>query len=220
MEPPVEPPVEPMATIDPCCALRRAGRADERRERVIAAARTLFAERGFHATGIAEIARRSNVQVGQLYRDFDSKESIVAAIVLHDLRAFLDDAGLCDAIGRRDAKPLREWVRGFVTREKSDDSGQLIADNMAEAARNPRIAEIFNTMDRQVRDRIAAALAVLAPGADRAADREAIAELIVTLSCGLMIRRNACSHIGETSLRATLAGIVDRRLDALTAPAG
>jgi len=44
-----------------------AERANARRERIMASARRLFLINGFHATGVAQIARESGVAVGQLY---------------------------------------------------------------------------------------------------------------------------------------------------------
>ena len=70
-----------------CCTAP--SRADARRDKLLDAARTLFAERGFHSTGVAQIASASGVKVGQIYRDFANKEEIVAAIAVRDLEQFL-----------------------------------------------------------------------------------------------------------------------------------
>jgi AcrR family transcriptional regulator len=49
------------------------GKAAQRREKIIEAARKLFIDNGFHATGVAQIAKESGIAVGQLYRDFASR---------------------------------------------------------------------------------------------------------------------------------------------------
>ncbi len=59
-------------------------RAEMRRQRVMQAARKLFIENGFHATGMAQVAKMSGVAIGQIYRDFASKEEIVVALVEAD----------------------------------------------------------------------------------------------------------------------------------------
>ena len=57
-------------------------RADARRnrEKIVAAARAAFAEHGLEAQ-MDEIARRSEVGVGTLYRHFPTKDALVAALV-------------------------------------------------------------------------------------------------------------------------------------------
>lgn len=47
-----------------------------KREAILAAAREVFAEKGFHATGIAEIAARLDVGHGTIYRYFQNKLDI------------------------------------------------------------------------------------------------------------------------------------------------
>ena len=53
-----------------CSGGETASRADLRRARVIEAARTLFARRGFHATSIAELARRAAMSPRHFTRVF------------------------------------------------------------------------------------------------------------------------------------------------------
>ena len=50
--------------------------AAEKRQRVLLAAATLFAERGFAHTDMAELASRAQVAKGSLYNYFDSKEEL------------------------------------------------------------------------------------------------------------------------------------------------
>jgi len=60
------------------------------RERVIAAAQEVFAERGIEA-GIPEIAERAGVGKGTVYRNFESKDDLVAAILTLRMKRFDDD---------------------------------------------------------------------------------------------------------------------------------
>ncbi len=50
-------------------------------ERVLNAAEALFAERGFEATPLREIARRAGIQQPGLYNYFSSKEALYAAVL-------------------------------------------------------------------------------------------------------------------------------------------
>ena len=76
-----------------CSIDGRAGRATQRRAHILEISRRLFIENGFHGTGVAQIASASGIKVGQIYRDFASKEDIIAAIAARDLTRFLDEAG-------------------------------------------------------------------------------------------------------------------------------
>ena len=61
-------------------------RADARRnrERVIAAARALFTERGFDVP-LEDVAKRADVGIATLYRRFPDRSSLVVAVVLDNL---------------------------------------------------------------------------------------------------------------------------------------
>lgn len=65
---------------------RRRGRgsaalASERREHLVRLAAELFAEKGFQATTVRNIAEEAGILSGSLYHHFDSKESIVDEIL-------------------------------------------------------------------------------------------------------------------------------------------
>jgi TetR/AcrR family transcriptional regulator, cholesterol catabolism regulator len=69
---------------------RRSGRpaSSARREAMLELAAELFAEKGFRATTVRDIADAAGVLSGSLYHHFDSKESIVDKLLsefLHDL---------------------------------------------------------------------------------------------------------------------------------------
>lgn len=59
----------------------------ERRAELLALSATMFAERGFVATTVRDIADAAGILSGSLYHHFDSKESMVDEI----LRSFLDE---------------------------------------------------------------------------------------------------------------------------------
>lgn len=55
--------------------------ASERREHLVKLAAELFAEKGFQATTVRDIAKEAGILSGSLYHHFDSKESIVDEIL-------------------------------------------------------------------------------------------------------------------------------------------
>ncbi len=65
--------------------------AERNRRRLIEAATEMFSERGFDV-GVAEIAQRAGVGRATLFRNFPSKEALVAAVVVDRIQESVDRA--------------------------------------------------------------------------------------------------------------------------------
>lgn len=193
-----------------CCG--RPSRADLRRRKLIETARALFIENGFHATGIAQIARESGIAVGQIYRDFASKEEIVAALVEEDCGSFLQAQALEAAIRDGDRRKVRDWLHDFLQPEDDPEGHRLFAEIVAESARNERIAGIFAALQERMRTKLLAALAMLAPGEDRAELRGVLADAISTMSLGLLHHRLMQPSLELSPVVALFQAMVDERL--------
>ncbi|SFR75883.1 transcriptional regulator, TetR family [Sphingomonas jatrophae] len=191
--------------------------AEQRRTRIVAAARSLFAQQGFHGTGVAQIARESDVLVGQIYRDFAGKEDLIAAIVEQDIAELLDDPNLTEAIATGDSRRLRDWISGFITRQPDEEGRRLFADIAADALRNTRTAAILAAAQTRLRDSLRLALTMLAPGEQSAAARDTLAELIFTVG-GAMLHRQICfTGEGHDALARKFIQFIDDELDRLEA---
>lgn len=203
-----------------CSNGNRASRAGQRRAHLLDVARKLFAENGFHSTGVAQIAQASGVKVGQIYRDFSSKEDIIAAIALRDLCLFLDESGLECAIASHNTMAIRDWILSFVAYDGDLDGYRLMPEIMAESARNPRIAAVEAEISDRVRGALLTALHACAPGPERAAARIAFADLVMTLGTGLCqtVMTEAKRERDFRPLCTRLQTIVARELDQLCAP--
>jgi AcrR family transcriptional regulator len=62
----------------------------ERREQLISNARGLFAQKGFEATSVEEIAARAEVSKPVVYEHFGGKEGLYAVVVDREVRSLLD----------------------------------------------------------------------------------------------------------------------------------
>ena len=92
--------------------------AERNRKRLLEAADALFRERGLDV-GVAEIADRAGVGRGTLFRNFASKEDLIAAIVVERMREASDRGhGLLDAPDAGEA--LFDFVGGIVCGHQSD----------------------------------------------------------------------------------------------------
>ena len=73
-----------MSDVAPAPPVAPAGDVDPIRERLIAAAAEVFAEKGYEGAGVAEIARRAGYTTGAIYGRFSGKaELLLAAIEAH-----------------------------------------------------------------------------------------------------------------------------------------
>ncbi len=92
---------------------RRPKRADARRnyDNIVAAARAAFAERG-DATSLEEIARRTGVGIGTLYRNFPNRQALLEAVYVDEVESLCRSAVEFDGLGPWDA--FSAWVHRLV----------------------------------------------------------------------------------------------------------
>jgi len=84
----------------------------ERRQQLVEIAKSLFAERGYDATSIEEIAQRANVSKPVVYEHFGGKEGLYAVIVDREMFALLD--GISSSLtNNRDSLPFL-WIRTIL----------------------------------------------------------------------------------------------------------
>jgi AcrR family transcriptional regulator len=120
---------------------RAARRKLELRREIIDAAFECFAERGYHATGIADIAARLGIGHGTFYRYFENKRDIVEHVITD----------------------LFEKVIGSLAADNAPDAVDTLDDYRIQSARiGEALAEIFAEDPR-----IARMLLLEAPGIDK-----------------------------------------------------
>ncbi len=103
--------VDAGAGFEPGSFVRRPKRADARRnyDKVVTAAREAFAERGT-STSLEEIARRAEVGIGTLYRNFPNRQSLLEAVYVGELEDVCRQAAEFEP-----AEPF-EALRGWLHR--------------------------------------------------------------------------------------------------------
>jgi AcrR family transcriptional regulator len=104
-----------MSTTDPIeqALPQRPKRADARRNyaKVVAAARDVFTERGT-STSLEEIARRAEVGIGTLYRNFPNRQALLEAVYVEELESLCRSAAEFDGLPPWDG--FVGWVHGLV----------------------------------------------------------------------------------------------------------
>jgi AcrR family transcriptional regulator len=191
-----------------------------RREQIIEAAMTRFAEGGFHSTGMAEVIAATGLSAGAVYRYFPSKEALIRAIVEERVlstaaEAFerILDEGVDDpveavsaALGTVDAVSARDGV----------DVTKVAVQAWAEAMRNPAILEVAQDAYARMRGYLAA---VARRGQEHGrlaadADPDELAKTMLSLAMGYLIQRLIMNDVERDSYIAAL-----RALTALGVPA-
>jgi AcrR family transcriptional regulator len=104
-----------MSTTDPLEQVlpQRPKRADALRNyaKVVTAARDAFAERGT-STSLEEIARRAEVGIGTLYRNFPNRQALLEAVYVEELESLCRSAAEFDGMPPWDG--FVAWVHGLV----------------------------------------------------------------------------------------------------------
>lgn len=192
----------------------RAAKSAARRRHLLDTARNLFVERGFHQTGMAQIAAASGIAVGQIYRDFANKEAIVAAICETDLAAWLEEENLQAALCTGDSAAIRAWIERVVTDEPSYDNRRLMCELLAEVGRNQRIADVNQRTEDRLRTSLSAALTALAPQAT-VQSRSTVMDFVLALSWGMVARMELSPGSDHAAARDYAATILQREVAAL-----
>lgn len=167
-------------------ALEDAG-DDPSARRVLDAARAAFGDQGVRATTMQAVARRAGLARATIYRKFDTKDELVEAVLLDDLRDYLDRL---DAVMEAAGDLGDQVVEGYVetlryVREESmlrvvvDHDGDWGMRYFTVAA-GPVLAAARRYLADRLRDAQEA-------GAALEVDADQVAELLVRLCHSLML---------------------------------
>src|ERR1700746_218759 len=112
------------------------------RQRLLDAARTVFARRGYHGASVEEIAAEAGFSTGALYSNFDGKENLFLALMDHVIDAYCAEiAAEVDGVASvadRAGDGARHWME-IVEREP--EMLMLFVEFWAYAARAPGARE-------------------------------------------------------------------------------
>ena len=131
-----------------CCPIQkfiRRRRKDARPGEITSAALEVFAEKGFAATRLEDIAARASVSKGTVYLYFESKEALFKAAVEAAMMPAVEAAeALAGDTSRPAADLLREFVFGWWEMVGSTALGAVPKLLVAESGNFPEIARWFH----------------------------------------------------------------------------
>jgi TetR/AcrR family transcriptional regulator, repressor for uid operon len=161
----------------------------DRRTQILEAAMVCFAKRGFHQASMHDISAEAGISVGLIYRYFENKEAVIAAMADRHKKE------IQDVLERaRQAPSLLESLEILFTAHCCENSPKVqsafVVDLYAEASRNPQVANlvlgVLQTAMEGLTDLIARA-----PEAQKSAHDltpNEMAELIFAVGRGMLMR--------------------------------
>lgn len=182
-----------------------------RRLAILEAAGRLFAERGFHQTGMAAICEAVGMSPGGLYRYFPSKAALIEGIVELERE---DALGYLDAVEAADG-----LVAGLVdllircAQEAADPEGVALSlDVAAEAVRNPAVGDHVAAVEQEFIERLAGlvqagqSLGEVSPSVDP----QGVALVLTATAHGLTVTSAEDVEILRPTLSAAVRGLLGK----------
>jgi AcrR family transcriptional regulator len=124
---------------------------EARRQQILDAASDCVRRAGFHGASMADIAKAAGLSVGQIYRYFENKEAIIAAIVAQDLAEMREKFAELESQPGTLLAVITEHMPEAVDKCYDLAKAALVLEVLAEAARNPKVAAIVRAADAQER---------------------------------------------------------------------
>jgi AcrR family transcriptional regulator len=135
-----------------------------------------------------QIAQVADLSVGQIYRYFDNKEAIIAAIAAEDIADKRERYAALDDSETPLIRSLLSQCAEAVDRLTQADRACLLIEVVAEAARNPKVNAIVRAADTEERALHRSMLRLVCPPDVSDAEIETRAEVLAALFDGLAMR--------------------------------
>src|SRR5213595_110621 len=161
----------------------------DRPAQILDAAVVCFAKRGFHQASMHDISAEAGISVGLIYRYFQNKEAVIAAMAdrhkqeIHDV---LERA--------KEAATLLESLEILFTAHCCENSPQVqsafVVDLYAEASRNPQIADLVRDVLQTAMDGVTDLIARSPEAKDstHGLTAQELSELIFAVARGMLMR--------------------------------
>lgn len=169
--------------------MKKAIQSEQTKENIIKTAAKCFAEKGFSACSMNDIAVTAGVSKGALYGHFASKEALFKNMILSEHARGADRARLAlasppyiDAIVNYMKACIRDW--GFPIDHR------LWVEVLAVAARDPNMKAVFTESERTTRNIFKTLIqkGIEAGEIDESIDVEGISILLFALGDGIIAR--------------------------------
>lgn len=158
---------------------------------ILASARACFARDGFHRAGTADICREAGISPANLYQYFANKDAIIVAIA--------EEYRIADMALLAEFSRAPSFVEGLSASsaqleqslEEDPHYPRLRLEILAEATRNPRVAEVVLRAEQEVRAALAAIIDAARARGEIATDlpAELLADIVLSVMDGASARQ-------------------------------
>jgi AcrR family transcriptional regulator len=160
-----------------------------RREHILDAAEVCFARAGFHRTTMQDICKEALISPGALYVYFSSKEELIAGIAERDRAHFAERFDELSAAP--DFMQALSDLGNHYFDEEPPYKRTMCIEIGLESTRNPKVGEIYGSVDRFVSESFEKLFARLAAEGRIAPDLDipTVAKVFSLIGDGLFYRR-------------------------------
>ena len=114
----------------------------KRRNQILEAAVMCFLERGYHQTGVRDIAARAGVSLGNLYNHFRGKHDVLVEIAILERREMEPFLKILNSDAPA-PKVIRKFIKAYAKYLAAPENVILTLEISSEAVRQPDIAQLF-----------------------------------------------------------------------------
>ena len=194
------------------------------RELVLAAARRMFLERGYHGASLEQIADEAGFSKGVVYSQFESKADLFLALLEQRIdERRRENARFVDRLVASEGVSLDQGLRALVEhvseRDRADAAwGLLVIEFRVHAARNPDLNRRYGEMHERTVAGVAGVVARIYDRADEALPLPApeLARLLLTVAAGARLEQATNSEVLPNTVVAELLARVPTQLIAVS----
>lgn len=180
--------------------LTREQRRELTRRELLSAAEDVFAQQGYHAASVDEVAAAAGYTKGAVYSNFDSKEGLFLAVLEARMQTQIDMAAyLAEQAG---AVPDGDLAALLPTLDWIDERWCLLVfEFWMHALRTPAVRDRLGTLYRQYRDKLAP---LVSPYVGADVEPRELAATVIALYQGLALQRHVDPGAARSDLVARL----------------
>ena len=158
----------------------------DRRSQILDAAVICFAKHGFHQASMHDISAEAGISVGLIYRYFENKEAVIAAMADRHKKE------IQDVLERaREAPTLLESLEILFTAHCCENSPKVLSafvvDLYAEASRNAQVANLVRDVLQTSMDGVTDLIARSPEGKNAGLAPNELSELIFAVARGMLM---------------------------------
>jgi AcrR family transcriptional regulator len=190
-----------------------------RREHILDAAEICFAHRGFHRTTMQDICKEAAISPGALYVYFASKEDLIAGLAERDradfAERFAEVSASPDFIGS-----MSDLATHYFEEEPPHKRTMCLEIGL-ESIRNPRVGEIYRSVDRFVEESFEKLFTKLAAEGRIAPDLDipTVTKVFSMIGDGIFMRRALDPNFDTNTLVPAAMSLIAKLLNVQPAAA-